>query len=175
MYKDRKQRPVKRKENTVKNRSVANAVNVIWKDRSFIDVLMDLGPGICTVAEYGGRTLEFDISEKGRFGVEDLHHPLICAKLIGMFNSGKPVGVTVRTFTKETVCIPHATKKNKLIRVPIKELRGYSINIVEKDNERIVLDYQKLSPEVLKDCYSNNHKNGKYIGLTVDERDHYFV
>lgn len=119
--------------------------------------------------------MEFDISENGWFGIEKIHHALICAKLYGMFSSNKPSGVIVRTLTRETVCVLHGTEKDRLVRVPVKELRGYRVYVVEKSNKEIILDFEKLSPDELREYYGCDYRTGKHIGLTVDERDHRFV
>jgi len=158
-----------------KDKARIEVVQGVWQNENIIDVLKKLGPGICTVAGGDGRVLEFDISEDGLFGEDLGRNALICAKLFGMFSSGKPTGITVRTFTKETVCVPHGTEKGKLIRVPVKELRGYVVDTVEKSPGKIVLGYRKLTPEELRDCYSHDCKTGRQVGLPVSERDHRFV
>jgi len=158
-----------------KGKALIDVVQGAWQGEDITDVLKKLGPGICTVAGGDGRVLEFDISEAGLFGEDLGRNALICAKLFGMFSSGKPTGITVRTFTKETVCVPHGVEKGKLIRVPVKELRGYVVDTVDKKPGKIILGYRKLTPEELRDSYCYDCKTGEYIGLTVNERDHRFV
>lgn len=138
----------------------------LWRSKDFIqDVLCRLGSGICTVASNNGFSLEFDITKDDWFGTDKMQHALICAKLYKMFGDNQPVGVLVRTFTNETVSVLHTTE-NRIICVPIKELRGYRVYIAKESKKGIMLDYEKLSPEELRKCYSYD---------IIDEQDHRFI
>lgn len=159
-----------------RGREFVGGTSLVWAGENFIEkVLRAHGRGIGTVVGDGEKVLEFDISVDGRFGMEPGQDPLVCAKLFGMFGGGSPVAVTLRTFTSETVSVRHGTDKDRLIRVPVKELRGYRVFISGREPGKIRLDFEKVPPEVLRECYSYDAKTGEYTGLQVDERDHVFV
>ena len=152
------------------------AKSMTWVGEDFIrDVLRRLGPGICTTTGAGNRSVGFDISGDGRFGTAPGQDPLICARLYGMFMTGGSTAVVVRTFTGETVSVRHGTEKNRLIRVPVKELRGYRVWVAEEKTDRVFLDFAKIPPDVLRECYSYDARTGEYTGLVEDERDHRFL
>lgn len=155
---------------------------VTWENENLLDVLRQFGPGICTVVADAG-ILEFDILESGKFAERGFCP--VCAGQPGMptdedvllrfadlMADSLGASVTVRTFCNETVCIKNS--RSELIRVPVKEIRGFLVKAV-REKGKLVLRWEKLPPEIVKDCYSHDAETGEYVGLTVDERDHRFV
>jgi hypothetical protein len=84
-----------------------------------------------------------------------------------------PAGVTVRTFTNETVCIKK--EDGSIQRVPIKELRSFIAAYEWGADGSLQIIWKKLPPEEVEKMYSINSATEQYIGLAVDKRDHRFV
>jgi hypothetical protein len=152
-------------------------------NENLIEEIRNHGPGICTVSSSCGESLEFDITEKGHFA-ERSFCPIcygqhgrvkdeeITSKLTVLLTSG-PAGITIRTFTKENTCVK--SEDGKLIRVPIKEIRGYIAEPTDLKDGQVWFRWQKLTLEEVMESYSIDSATGKYIGLTVNKRDHRFV
>jgi hypothetical protein len=155
----------------------------VWESGSLVDELRRLGPGICTVTTDCG-ALEFDILESGRFAERSFCPG--CAGAPGREADGEVLrrlalllarsvgaGVAVRTFTRETVCVRN--ERDELVRVPVKEIRGFVVRVAGRRDGRPVLEWEKLAPDAVREAYSRDARTGEFIGLTVGERDHRFA
>lgn len=151
-------------------------------DNNLIHTLRSLRPGICTVASDAG-ILEFDITETGIFS-ERSYCPIckgdcgneidkeIIANLSVLLTQGQ-AGITVRTFTGETVSIKG--ENGSINRVPVKEIRGFIAAYAFEGDGLPQLIWEKVSSEELKQMFSISSDTGKYIGLTVNKKDHRFI
>lgn len=157
--------------------------DIAWEGINLVDALRQLGPGICTVVS-DHTVFDFDIlgsgvfaergfcpgcaGEAGEAADEEISHQLM--EILARSGSA---GVTVRTFTQETVCVRN--ERSELVRVPVKEIRGFLVRNAGSREGRVVLKCEKLLPEAVRDAYCYDPATGRYIGLTVDECDHRFV
>ncbi|SMB96204.1 hypothetical protein SAMN00808754_1424 [Thermanaeromonas toyohensis ToBE] len=157
--------------------------DIAWEGINLVDALRQLGPGICTVVS-DLTVFDFDILDSGIFAKrgfcpgcageagkaadEEIRH-----RLAQILAGSRAAGVTVRTFTQDTVCVRN--ERSELVRVPVKEIRGFLVRNAGCREGRVVLECERLSPEAVRDAYCYDPATGRYIGLIVDERDHRFV
>jgi len=140
-----------------------------WKNDNFINVLKEFKPSIVTVTGDGlFQPMRFDVSKEGFFGDTPSDHVVIGLMIYRALQK-QPLSVIVRSFTSETVCI-RGKEKDKLLRVPIKELRGYYLPQQDYNSQ---FSFDKIDPEKLKYSYSTDATTGKPI-TPPDTRDHRF-
>lgn len=156
---------------------------ITWTGLDFFDAIRKLGPAACTAAS-GSQILQFDVLETG-----ELAEPSFCP--VFQNTPGRPadqliknqfltfavengtLGIVVRSFTEETVCTKN--KQSQLIRIPVKEIRGYIIKLVAREEGKITLNCEKLPLDAVKKSFCYDAATGQYVGLTVNEWDHKFV
>lgn len=158
-------------------------IEVRWEGLNLLDILHGSGPGICTTVTADDGVFEFDILKTGVFAVRSFcpgcqgkpgkeNDEEIAQGFLDALTRSPGAAVTVRTFTDETVCIE---SDGELVRVPVKEIRGFIVRVLPQKNSRVVLACEKLPPEAVRESYCYDAQTGKYTGLIVNERDHRFV
>lgn len=115
----------------------------------------------------------FDVNEDGSLGVQAGQDLLVRARVMRLAAEVPVCGIIMRTFLAETVAVPHGTDRDRLVRVPVKELRAYQI-VREDDDSDIVLRWKQLAPETVRELFETDPETGERVPLMVSERDHRF-
>ncbi len=148
-------------------------VPVVWHPSDFLAVLRQLGPGKVTIAGVGGVS-EFDIANDGTFSADQGDDRAIRASVIAMLAMSETSGVTVRTFRPETVAIAHGTNRLRIIRVPLKDLRGFLIQS-RLQSTACHCTWSLLSADEVREAYVTDVDTGLPQSPIISERDHRFV
>lgn len=138
------------------------------------DLFAEIGsrrPVIATLV--GEEGFVFDVNEDGSVGTEPGQDLIIRARVMRLAAEVPVCGVIMRTFLTETVAVPHGTDRDRLVRVPVKELRAYQITRDDHGSD-IVLCWTQLPPEAVHELFETDPATGKRVPLMVSERDHRF-
>ncbi len=133
-------------------------VPVVWHPSDFLAVLRQLERGKATIAAVG-RMGEFDIANDGMFSADQGDDRAIRSWVITTLALSKTSGVTVRTFRPETVAVPHGTDRLRIIRVPLKDLRGF---LVQSQLQATVClcTWSLLSADEVREAYTTDPDTG---------------
>ncbi|MDA8065275.1 MAG: hypothetical protein M0031_07225 [Thermaerobacter sp.] len=145
-----------------------------WFPTNLVDEVRRLGRGIGLLAS-DEEMLEFDIGEDGRLGVEPVHDVRLPARILRAAARSEVSSLVVRTFLPETVAVRHGSDPDRVVRVPMKELRGWRIERRAVGHSPVRLEWTRITPEELRDAYSRDPETGEPVPLMVSERDHRFL
>ncbi len=138
-----------------------------------ISVIRHLGPGICTfVLSPDGeddQVLELAIDEAGQFASDLEQDAQIVRDLEVLWVAG-PSSLIVRTFTDEFTTIADPAHSLRIIRVPIKEIRGFQI-FPEPVLGRVRLHWNTLDPAMVREAFMVDASTGRPI-VPPSDRDH---